>query len=126
MAATTLSPCRHSAAERICNRHTDTGFSDWGDNPISEGMYEAAALAAGASLVAAEAVWNGEADAVFNAGGGYHHAGPDFASGFCVFNDAVIAILRLLALGAERIATWTSTPITAMACRTLSTAATAC
>ena len=80
------------------------GFSDWGDNPISEGMYEAAALAAGASLVAAETVWNGEADAVFNAGGGYHHAGPDFASGFCVFNDAVIAILRLLALGAERIA----------------------
>ena len=80
------------------------GFSDWGDNPISEGMYEAAALAAGASLVAAEAVWNGEADAVFNAGGGYHHAGPDFASGFCVFNDAVIAILRLLALGAERVA----------------------
>ena len=80
------------------------GFSDWGDNPISEGMYEAAALAAGASLVAAESVWNGEADVVFNAGGGYHHAGPDFASGFCVFNDAVIAILRLLALGAERVA----------------------
>ena len=80
------------------------GFSDWGDNPISEGMYDAAALAAGASLVAAEAVWNGEADAVFNAGGGYHHAGPDFASGFCVFNDVVIAILRLLALGAERVA----------------------
>ena len=80
------------------------GFSDWGDNPISEGMYEAAALAAGASLVAAETVWNGEADAVFNAGGGYHHAGPDFASGFCVFNDVVIAILRLLALGAERVA----------------------
>ncbi len=80
------------------------GFSDWGDNPISEGMYEAAALAAGASLVAAQTVWNGEADIVFNAGGGYHHAGPDFASGFCVFNDAVIAILRFLALGAERIA----------------------
>ena len=86
------------------HRQNRYGFSDWGDNPISEGMYEAAALAAGASLVAAETVWNGEADAVFNAGGGYHHAGPDFASGFCVFNDVVIAILRLLALGAERIA----------------------
>ena len=86
------------------HRQNRYGFSDWGDNPISEGMYDAAALAAGASLVAAEAVWNGEADAVFNAGGGYHHAGPDFASGFCVFNDVVIAILRLLALGAERVA----------------------
>ncbi len=86
------------------HRQNRYGFSDWGDNPISEGMYDAAALAAGASLVAAETVWNGEADAVFNAGGGYHHAGPDFASGFCVFNDVVIAILRLLALGAERVA----------------------
>ena len=80
------------------------GFSDWGDNPISDGMYEAAALAAGASLIAAESVWQGDADVIFNAGGGYHHAGPDFASGFCVFNDAVIAILRLLALGAQRVA----------------------
>ena len=92
-----------SRGENLERQHR-YGFSDWGDNPISEGMYEAAALAAGASLVAAETVWNGGADVVFNAGGGYHHAGPDFASGFCVFNDAVIAILRLLALGAERVA----------------------
>ena len=75
------------------------GFSDSGDNTISEGMYEAASLAAGASLTAAEAVWNGDVDVAFNAGGGYHHAGPDFASGFCVFNDPVIAIKYLLERG---------------------------
>ncbi len=81
------------------------GFSDWGDNPISDGMYEAAALAAGASLAAADALIAGEADVVFNAGGGYHHAGPDAASGFCIFNDAVLAIQRILAQdGVERVA----------------------
>ena len=92
-----------SRGEDLFRQHR-YGFSDWGDNPISEGMYEAAALAAGASLTGAEAVWSGEVDAAFNAGGGYHHAGPDFASGFCVFNDAVMAILRFLSLGAERVA----------------------
>ena len=85
-------------------RQNRYGFSDSGDNTISEGMYEAASLAAGASLTAADAVWNGDVDVAFNAGGGYHHAGPDFASGFCVFNDAVMAILHLLTLGAERVA----------------------
>lgn len=80
------------------------GFSDWGDNPISEGMYEAAALAAGASLKAAQALLDGRVEAAFNAGGGYHHAAPDFASGFCIFNDAVLAIQRFLARGVERIA----------------------
>ena len=75
------------------------GFSDSGDNPISGGMYEAAALAAGASLVAVDALMDGRADIAFNAGGGYHHAGPDFASGFCIFNDAVLAIQRLLDRG---------------------------
>ena len=81
------------------------GFSDWGDNPISDGMYEAAALAVGASLAAADALMDGEAEVVFNAGGGYHHAGPDAASGFCIFNDAVLAIQRILARdGVERVA----------------------
>ena len=72
------------------------GFSDWGDNPITPGIFEAAALAAGGSLEAVDAVLAGRVDVAFNAGGGFHHAGPDFASGFCVFNDAVLAIQRLL------------------------------
>ncbi|MBI4289657.1 MAG: acetoin utilization protein AcuC, partial [Chloroflexi bacterium] len=80
------------------------GFSDGGDNPISAGMYQAAALAAGASLEAAQAVLNGRAEDAFNAGGGYHHAGPDYASGFCVFNDPVLTIQRLLGRGVHRVA----------------------
>jgi acetoin utilization protein AcuC len=39
-----------------------------------------------------------------NIAGGLHHAMPNRASGFCVYNDPAIAIARLLELGAERIA----------------------
>ncbi len=92
-----------SRGEELERQHR-YGFSDWGDNPISQGMYEAASLAAGASLEAADAVLEGRVETAFNAGGGYHHAGPDFASGFCIFNDAVLAIQRLLGRGVERVA----------------------
>ena len=74
-------------------------FSDEGDNPPYEGMYEVAATAAGASLLAAELVAGGQVDVAFNISGGLHHAAPNYASGFCVFNDAVIAILSLVKRG---------------------------
>ncbi len=70
-----------------------------GDNPAYPGMYEAGALSTGASLVAAEALIAGDADVAFNISGGLHHAMPDHAYGFCVFNDPVIAIHRLLREG---------------------------
>src|SRR6478735_6709931 len=54
--------------------------------------------------VAAEAVWRGEAEHAVNFSGGLHHAMPGAASGFCVYNDAALAIARLLELGAERVA----------------------
>lgn len=63
-----------------------------GDNPVFEGMYETEALKAGASLMAARLVAGNEVDAAFSFGGGLHHAMAEHASGFCVFNDAVIAI----------------------------------
>ena len=74
-------------------------FSDGGDNPIFPGMYEASLLSAGGSLVAAELVADGEVDVAFNTAGGLHHAVRSAASGFCVFNDPVIAIKRLMARG---------------------------
>jgi acetoin utilization protein AcuC len=74
------------------------------DNPVFERMHEASALVAGATLRAAEAVWRGEAQRAVNVAGGLHHAMPDRASGFCVYNDPAVAIARLLELGAERIA----------------------
>ena len=74
-------------------------FSDFGDNPPYPGMYEASTLPVGASLVAAELVARDEVDVAFNVSGGLHHAAPNYASGFCVFNDVVIAILSLLRKG---------------------------
>ena len=67
-------------------------FSEHGDNPPYRGMYEAATLSTGASLVAAELVAGGEVDVAFNVAGGLHHAAAGHASGFCIFNDPVIAI----------------------------------
>ena len=70
-----------------------------GDNPAFEGMYEAAGLSTGASLRGAELVASGEADAALSISGGLHHAMPARASGFCVFNDPVLAIMHLLERG---------------------------
>ena len=75
------------------------GFSDHGDNPVYSGMFEAACWSTGGSLLAAEMVHKGEADAAFNCSGGLHHAMPGRASGFCIFNDPVIAIKYLVEQG---------------------------
>src|SRR3954467_818718 len=74
------------------------------DNPIFEGMYDSAALIAGGSVLAAQLVHEGRAQHAVNISGGLHHAMRDAASGFCIFNDAAIAIRWLLNQGYERIA----------------------
>jgi acetoin utilization protein AcuC len=66
-----------------------------GDNPIFPGLWEAAQLVAGGSILAAGLVAEGQADRAFHFAGGLHHAMPDRASGFCYVNDAVLAIMRL-------------------------------
>ena len=68
------------------------GFSEAGDNPIYEGMYEAALLSTGASVQAAELIADGVVTRAFAPAGGLHHAASGHASGFCTFNDPVIAI----------------------------------
>ena len=70
-------------------------FSAHGDNPPYPGMFEAAALSTGASIVAAELVADNDVDVAFNVAGGLHHAARDHVSGFCIFNDPVIAIEAL-------------------------------
>ena len=75
-----------------------------GDNPIFPEMHQASARVAGASLVAAEAVHSGRADHAFNPAGGLHHAMPEQASGFCVYDDPAIAIQWLLDRGVGRVA----------------------
>ena len=74
------------------------------DDPAFAGMHEVSALIAGQSVGAAEAVWRGEALHAVNFAGGLHHAMPGAASGFCIYNDAALAVARLLELGAERVA----------------------
>jgi acetoin utilization deacetylase AcuC-like enzyme len=43
-----------------------------------------------------------ERGVAMNLGGGTHHAGRDFARGFCLFNDIAVAVARLRADGAVR------------------------
>lgn len=74
-------------------------FSQEGDNPVFPGMYEASAWAVGASLVAADLLARGDVSVAVNFSGGLHHAMPGYASGFCIFNDAVIAIQSLVRRG---------------------------
>ncbi|MFC4589028.1 acetoin utilization protein AcuC [Sphaerisporangium corydalis] len=74
------------------------------DNPAFAGVHEASALVAGATLAAARAVWTGEAEHGLNVAGGLHHAMPNRASGFCVYNDPAMAIAWMLSQGARRVA----------------------
>jgi acetoin utilization protein AcuC len=65
-----------------------------GDTPAFAGMHEASAAVAGGSVAAMEAILRGEVEHAFHPGGGLHHAMPDRASGFCVYNDPALAIAR--------------------------------
>ncbi|WP_228983521.1 acetoin utilization protein AcuC [Streptomyces sp. DH12] len=96
------------AAVRAASADPARADQDYGlgtlDDPAFAGMHEASALIAGLSVGAAEAVWRGTATRAVNFTGGLHHAMPGAAAGFCVYNDASLAIARLLELGAERVA----------------------
>ena len=74
-------------------------FSLQGDNPYYTGMYEAAILSSGATLLAAEMVADRSVDVAFNISGGLHHAAAGHASGFCVFNDPALAVHYFLRRG---------------------------
>jgi acetoin utilization protein AcuC len=72
-----------------------TAFLDAGDTPGFKGCYESSALATGASLAAVDMVMSGQATHAINISGGLHHAHPDRASGFCIFNDPAVSIAYL-------------------------------
>ncbi|MCK4636529.1 MAG: acetoin utilization protein AcuC [Methanomicrobia archaeon] len=60
------------------------------DNPFFENIFESSLYYVGASVQC------GKYSRAFNISGGLHHAKRDKASGFCVFNDCVILIKKLL------------------------------
>jgi acetoin utilization protein AcuC len=69
------------------------------DCPVFEGLYDYSVLAAGGTLTAARQILSGSADVAFNPSGGFHHAGPERASGFCYINDVALACLTLAEAG---------------------------
>ncbi|MEV6276159.1 acetoin utilization protein AcuC [Nocardia sp. NPDC051832] len=74
------------------------------DNPVFPRMHQAASVIVGGTLAAAQAIAEGRTRRAVSIGGGMHHAMPDAASGFCIYNDAAIAISWLLDHGFDRIA----------------------
>ncbi|OEH91798.1 acetoin utilization protein AcuC [Bacillus solimangrovi] len=62
------------------------------DTPIFKDMHEATSAVVGGTLVAADYVMQGKAAHALNLGGGLHHGFQGKASGFCIYNDASVAI----------------------------------
>jgi acetoin utilization protein AcuC len=80
------------------------GYLDFPDTPAFPGVYEASLYSVGSTLYGMEAISDGSFDHFFNPVGGLHHAARDRASGFCVFNDAAIAVAKALKTGFDRVA----------------------
>ena len=67
--------------------------------PVYRGCFDYHRLVVGSTLAGAAAICEPDVSVAFVPTAGMHHAGPDFASGFCYLNDAVIGIKDLLARG---------------------------
>lgn len=91
-----LAALRQASATGIAPPGYGLGDSD---TPIFPGMYEAAARIAGAAATAARLIAGGHARRVFSPAGGLHHAVYSSSAGFCVLNDAAVALALLRPLG---------------------------
>ncbi len=65
------------------------------ETPVFRGLYDYALLAAGATRLAGRLAADGEVRVAFNPSGGYHHAFPALAAGFCYVNDVALTCLEL-------------------------------
>lgn len=74
------------------------------DNPVFPRMHAAASVIVGGTLAAAREIAEGRTRRAVSIGGGMHHAMADAAAGFCIYNDAAVAISWLLDHGFDRIA----------------------
>jgi acetoin utilization protein AcuC len=93
---------RHASVEpRDADQSRGLGTDD---DPAFVGIHESSARIAAGSRDMAAAVWRGETEHGVNFCGGLHHAMPDRASGFCIYNDCAVAIQWLLDHGAQRVA----------------------
>jgi acetoin utilization deacetylase AcuC-like enzyme len=68
--------------------------------PWSEALVERGRRSVGGTVAAARRAL--ERGIGMNLGGGTHHAGRDYARGYCLFNDVAVAVAWLRAAGAVR------------------------
>lgn len=90
------------AIEEVCLQ--GPGIIDHAPTYITQTSYQDALLAAGAVIACTNAVINGDAKnafAIVRPPG--HHAEPDRAMGFCIFNNVAIAAREALASGMQRV-----------------------
>lgn len=72
---------------------------DTPDVPVFPNMDRAARILVGGTLHGARLIASNQATTVLQLGGGFHHAHPARASGFCIYNDLSIAIRALTDAG---------------------------
>jgi acetoin utilization protein AcuC len=65
------------------------------DTPIFADLFAYATLAAGGTIHGAELILKNKTLIAFNPSGGYHHAMPGAAGGFCYINDVVLGCMTL-------------------------------
>ncbi len=92
-----------SALEKVC-REDAPAIIDYAPTYVTRSSFEDALLAAGGAITCAHAVINGDAKnafAIVRPPG--HHAEPDRAMGFCIFNNVAIAARCAIERGMERV-----------------------
>jgi len=92
-----------AALERVC-REEAPGIIDYAPTYVTQSSFDDALLAAGGVITCTRAVLNGDVDnafAIVRPPG--HHAEPDKAMGFCIFNNVAIGGRVALEEGLERV-----------------------
>ena len=93
-----------AALEKVC-REEAPGIIDYAPTYITQSSFDDALLATGGVITCTRTVLNGDAKnafAIVRPPG--HHAEPDHAMGFCLFNNVAIGARYALANGLERVA----------------------
>jgi acetoin utilization deacetylase AcuC-like enzyme len=92
-----------AALEEVCRRQAP-GIIDYAPTYVTKTSFDDAMQAAGGVITCARAVMNGEASnafAIVRPPG--HHAEPDRAMGFCIFNNVAIGARYAIEQGLERV-----------------------
>jgi len=104
----TVHSAAYVAAVKAASADPDQADDAYGlgtdDDPAFVGMHEASARVVAGTRDLCEAVWTEQTSHGVNFCGGLHHAMPEAASGFCIYNDVAIGIRWLLDHGVERVA----------------------